>query len=70
MTPGGLCEAKMNLIMIVNDAYGKIEKTVISKKLQLYIANLPNEKDNEWKQELVRVMEREISVNKIMLKNC
>jgi len=47
--------------MIVIDVYGKIEKTVISEKLQLCIANLPNEEHNDWKQELIRVMEREIN---------
>lgn len=38
--------------MLVLDIYGKIEKTCISKKLGLYISNLPNEEFNEWKDSL------------------
>lgn len=38
--------------MVVLNIYGKIKPICISKKLGLYIANLPKEKDNNWNEEL------------------
>src|SRR5574344_1812999 len=38
--------------MVVLNIYGKIEPTLISKKLGLYIANLPKKKQNNWNEEL------------------
>ena len=34
--------------MVVLNIYGKIKPICISKKLGLYIANLPKEKHNNW----------------------
>lgn len=33
--------------MVIIDEYGIIEKTLISDKLHLYLANLPQQKNNE-----------------------
>lgn len=38
--------------MVVLNFYGKIEPICISEKLGLYIANLPNEEYNEWRNAL------------------
>lgn len=38
--------------MVVLNFYGKIEPICISKKLKIYISNLPNEQYNEWRDEL------------------
>lgn len=46
--------------LVVLDVYANIEKTLISKKLQLYVANLPNENSNEWNEYLFKVMNKEI----------
>lgn len=53
------------MTLVVLDVYGKIEKTLISKKLQLYVANLPNEKNNEWNEHLLQVMNKEIKQQEI-----
>lgn len=46
--------------MVIIDVYGKIHKTVISEKLRLYVSNVPDEEDNDWKSEMVEIMEKEI----------
>ncbi|MBR3743137.1 MAG: hypothetical protein IKN04_22220 [Clostridia bacterium] len=38
--------------MVVLHIYGKISPICISKKLGLYISNLPEEEDNNWKEDL------------------
>ncbi len=38
--------------MVVLDAFGKIERTLISEKLKLYVANLPNNQENDWQADL------------------
>lgn len=38
--------------MVVLNMFGKIARTCISEKLKLFISNLPNEKGNEWRDEL------------------
>lgn len=53
----------MNVVVL--DMYGIIEKTLISKKLHLYVANLPNEKHNEWNEYLFEVMNKEIKQREI-----
>lgn len=40
--------------MVVLNIYGKIKPICISKKLGLYIANLPNEEHNNWNDELYK----------------
>ena len=42
--------------MIVLNFYGKISRICISEKLGLYLSNLPNEKSNEWQDELSSVL--------------
>ena len=46
--------------MVILDAYGKIEKTLISKKLHLYIDNIPNSESDNWNEYICQIMEREI----------
>ena len=43
--------------MVVLNFYGKIEPICISEKLGLYIANLPNEEYNEWRNALAEELE-------------
>ncbi|SHL31594.1 hypothetical protein SAMN02745136_04629 [Anaerocolumna jejuensis DSM 15929] len=38
--------------MVVLNFYGKIPRICISKKLGLYLSNLPNEENNDWQDEL------------------
>lgn len=42
--------------MVVLNLFGKIEKTLISDKLKLYISNLPKEDHNNWQDGLVDEM--------------
>lgn len=42
--------------MVVLNIYAKTEPLCISKKLGLYISNLPNEEKNNWNSELVKEM--------------
>lgn len=51
--------------MVVLNFYGKIEPICVSKKLGLYIANLPNEEYNEWKDYLVDELELAVKADKI-----
>lgn len=51
--------------MVVLNFYGKIEPICISEKLGLYIANLPNEKYNEWRDCLAKELELAVKANKI-----
>ena len=46
--------------MVILDAYGKIEKKLISKKLHLYIDNIPNSESDNWNEYICQIMEREI----------
>ena len=51
--------------MVVLNFYGKIEPICISEKLGLYIANLPNEEYNEWRDALAEELELAVKANKI-----
>lgn len=51
--------------MVVLNFYGKIEPISISKKLGLYIANLPNEEHNEWGNCLADELELAVKADKI-----
>lgn len=51
--------------MVVLNFYGKIEPICLSKKLGLYIANLPNEEYNEWRDCLAKELELSVKANKI-----
>lgn len=51
--------------MVVLNFYGKIEPICISKKLGLYIANLPNEEHNEWRDDLAEELELATKADKI-----
>lgn len=42
--------------MVVLNIYSKIEPICISKKLGLYISNLPNEQTNDWNSKLIEEM--------------
>ena len=43
--------------MVVLNFYGTIAPICISKKLGLYISNLPNTKHNEWRDDLAEELE-------------
>ena len=51
--------------MVIIDVYGKINKTVISDKLKIYISNLPS----DWKEVIIKDMLQEVRKQKIMLNN-
>ena len=51
--------------MVVLNFYGKIEPICISEKLGLYIANLPNEEHNEWRDALTDELELAVKADKI-----
>ncbi len=51
--------------MVVLNFYGKIEPICISKKLGLYIANLPNKEHNEWRDSLADEIELAVKADKI-----
>lgn len=51
--------------MVVLNFYGKIEPICISKKLGLYIANLPNKELNEWRDDLAGELELAVKADKI-----
>lgn len=51
--------------MVVLNFYGNIDPICISKKLGLYISNLPNFEHNEWKDELVAELDLAVKADKI-----
>lgn len=51
--------------MVVLNFYGKIEPICISRKLGLYISNLPNEEFNEWRDELSSELKLAVKADKI-----
>lgn len=51
--------------MVILNFYGKIPSICISEKLKIYISNLPNEEGNNWNQELIEEMHREIEERKL-----
>lgn len=51
--------------MVVLNFYGKIEPICISKKLGLYLSNLPNGEYNNWRDGLVDEMEMSIKADRI-----
>ncbi len=52
--------------MTIIDVYGKIEKTISSEKLKLYIANIPE----DWKEEILDEMLYEIKQQMIDIAEC
>jgi len=46
--------------MVILNFYGKIPRICISKKLKIFISNLPNNPDNNWNEELIKDMSEEI----------
>lgn len=55
--------------MVVLNFYGKIEPICVSQKLGLYLANLPNEAGNEWRDELAKAIELAVKADKIYQEN-
>ena len=51
--------------MVVLNFYGNIERICISKKLGLYIANLPNDEYNNWLDELVGEIQLAVKADSI-----
>lgn len=51
--------------MVVLDAFGKIERTLISEKLKLYVANLPNNQENDWQASLEEELKTALLVDSI-----
>jgi len=51
--------------MVVLNFYGKIQPICISKKLGLYLANVPDEEQNEWREELANVLELAVKADRI-----
>lgn len=54
--------------MVVLNCYGKIEPICISHKLKLYISNLPESKDNDWRSELVGELKEMEAINRFQQK--
>ena len=46
--------------MVVLNIYGKLSPICISKKLKIFISNLPRQQDNDWNQALIEDMQQEI----------
>lgn len=55
--------------MVVLNFCGKIEPICISKKLGLYLANLPNEEYNEWRDCLADHLKLAVKANKLYQEN-
>ena len=51
--------------MVVLNFYGKIEPICISEKLGLFIANLPSEEHNEWRNALANELKLAVKADKI-----
>jgi len=51
--------------MVILNIFGKIEPICISKKLKVYISNLPNQSENNWNEGLVEDMLQEIKERNI-----
>lgn len=51
--------------MLILNIFGKIEPICLSKKLKLYIANIPNDADNNWNDVFVREMKASLQHNVI-----
>ena len=51
--------------MVVLHIYGKICPICISKKLGLYISNLPEEENNKWKEDLEQELQYMETIDKL-----
>lgn len=51
--------------MVVLNFYGKIPHTCISEKLGLYLSNLPDAEDNNWRQDLAEEIELAVKADGI-----
>lgn len=51
--------------MVVLNFYGKIPHTCISEKLGLYLSNLPDAENNNWRQDLAEEIELAVKANSI-----
>lgn len=51
--------------MVVLNCYGKIDKICISTKLGLYLSNLPDSPENNWKKQLEKELKLSYDVNRI-----
>lgn len=51
--------------MVVLNFYGKIPHTCISEKLGLYLSNLPDVENNNWRQDLAEEIELAVKANSI-----
>ena len=51
--------------MVVLNCYGKIERICISSKLGLFLSNLPDSMENNWKEELEKELNLAVNVDKI-----
>ena len=49
--------------MVILDVMGRIEPICISRKLKLYIANLPNSEIDDWNSHLVDEMETALKLS-------
>lgn len=56
--------------MVVLNFYGKIPTICLSKKLGLYISNLPDEAPNDWKECLVGSLNLAINADRILQEQC
>ena len=51
--------------MVVLNFYGKIDSICLSKKLGLYVSNLPNAEHNEWRDELAKELKLAVKADRI-----
>lgn len=51
--------------MVVLNCYGKIDKICISTKLGLYLSNLPDLPENNWKEQLEKELKLSYDANRI-----
>lgn len=55
-------------IMVTLNVFGKIEPICISNRLKLYIANLPNDEDNNWNQEVFEELQSAVEMHALHCK--
>ena len=51
--------------MVVLNCYGKIDKICISTKLGLYLSNLPDSPENNWKEQLEKELKLSYDADRI-----
>lgn len=49
--------------MLILNIFGKIQPICLSKKLKLYIANIPNDEDHDWNETFVKEMKASLQHN-------